>query len=426
MRVNFLSKKPFKAREAAYLGLLSSLRGECFITDFLKQWKTFHSPSQEDFHLAQEISYGSMQMTLALDYLACQLTDKKKLSLKLSEKALLRTAIYQHHYMNRIPLYAIADESVALAKHYCHQTFAQFLNAILRKLQTTSLTLPTGNDPAELSIRYSYPLFFVNHVIQSNGLEAALRILKAGNQPSPTMFRLRPLADQERPHLSNIQWSCKEPFPVGVIENSSLLSSFSSSPDYYIQNATPATLIGKLCQNLSFIPTKILDVCAAPGGKTIAVYDSFPKAKFYVNDVSEEKTALLKQNLDKYHIPALISCCPGQTLQFPESFDVVILDVPCSNSGVLNKRPEARWRLGQKELSQIEETQLQLLKNAVHLIHKNGEIWYLTCSILKQENEELIQKACQLFSLKIAREPETIFPNLEGWDGGFAVSLKLV
>lgn len=419
------TKKPLKAREAAYLALLSSLKGECFIIEFLNRWQKHDSPSLQDFHLAQEISCGSMRMSLALDHLAAQLADKKKLSLKLTEKALLRTAIYQYYYMDRIPLYAIADESVAMAHKYCHRTFAYFLNAILRKIETVDFSIPQGNNSLDLSIRYSYPQFFVEQLLNSYGVDTTLQILELGNRPSPTMFRLRPSAYDQLNSLSGVSWVCKEPFPMAAIENSAQLPSFANSSDYYIQNATPATLIGKLCQGLSKSPERVLDVCAAPGGKSIAVHDFFPKTSLYANDISETKIGLLTHNFAKYGIHASVSCLDGQHLNYSEPFSVIILDVPCSNSGVLYKRAEARWRLTPQALEDIEQTQLQLIKKSTQLLHKNGEIWYLTCSILPQENESLIQKACQLFSLKTPTSSLTILPNKEGWDGGFSAILTI-
>lgn len=409
-----------KPREAAYLALLSSHRDGIYLTDTLNKWREESQPNQLDANFAQEIAYGTMRMTSALDFLAQQLSDKKKLKLKLKEKVLLRVALYQYFYMDRVPIYAIADESTKLAHKYCHGTFVGFLNAVLRNLSEKPPTLPKEDSLSDISIRYSYPLFFVERLFSDYGMEKTLDILEAENSPAPTMVRVRP-AGQILPGMRIL---CSEPFPMAVLEDSSKMKELLSSSNYYIQNATPATLIGQLAKSLPKTPDNILDLCAAPGGKSICVHDLFPKAKIWANDVSEQKVQILRDNFKKYDVNARLSCSPGQFLELPEKVDLVILDVPCSNSGVLNKRPEARWRLSQESMAQLEQLQMQLVENALRLLKQEGQLWLMTCSILKMETEGLVKKICENFEIPPPIYQETILPNTEGWDGGFAAVLR--
>jgi len=424
-------KAPIKAREAAYLAVLSSIREECYMIDFLEKWGHSNNPSTIDFNLAKEIAYGTMRMSLALDYFGQHFADKKKLNLKSKEKILLRTAIYQRAFMDRIPLYAIANETIDIAKRHCHNTFVGFLNALLRKMDQDLPLLPQGNSIQEMSIRYSYPPLFIEELIQNRGLATTEKILDAGNQPAPTVIRFRPqggsdLSKTDPEGISGINLISKEPCLMGIINDTSLIPKIAASSDYYIQNATPATLVTRLCQQLPSNPEFILDLCAAPGGKIIAVHDFFPKARLFANDSSQERLHLLASNCAKYQIPVTLSCSKGEEVHYIQRFDVIILDVPCSNSGVFNKRPEARWRLTSEALQKLEKIQLNLIQNAINLLSPGGVIWYMTCSILKKENEEIIEKACQQYNLHVGKEgfQETILPNSEGWDGGFACSLK--
>lgn len=404
------------SREAAFLAVLSSVREAGFATDFLENWKREQSPSTADYHLAREIAFGTIRMALALDYLAAQLTPEKKLKVKQLERVLIRIALYQVYYMDRIPLYAIVNESVSLAKKYCHPTFVKFLNAILRKVSEEKPALPTGTDPSALSMRYSYPLFFVEIMIQDYGLEKTKEILQLGNVPAVTMARIR-----GRSQIANIDL-LDAPIPIGLIRDPAGLASVAESPNYYIQNVTPAFLIHTLAQGIE-APKKILDLCAAPGGKLIAAHDFFPDAALFANDVSEEKVKILKENCAKYEIDATLSCKRGEAFTSPHLFDVVILDVPCSNSGVLNKRPEARWRLTPQNLKDLEALQWALIKKGYSLLSNNGELWYMTCSILKDENERLIDRVTNELQLRL-RQDLTILPNEAGWDGGFACALR--
>lgn len=393
------------AREAAYLAVWHSFKDGRFASDLLSEWQSAADPSARDFNFAQEIAYGTIRMGLALDCLAKQLAARHALPAKLKEKVLLRTALYQFYYMDKVPLYAIADEMVALARKYCHGGFVGYLNALLRNLAKVPVSLPGGDGVEDLSTRLSYPPFFVKALMEDYGLSQAKVIMEAGNIAPPLMARSR-----------------KQPDLVKIIPPEEI-ASLSQSRDYYIQNITPVHFIANLCSR-GFIPRRVLDLCASPGGKLIALHDHFPKARLYANDVTEEKVNRLRENLGKYGIEANLTCGRGEDYPSREMFDLIIIDAPCSNSGVLNKRPEARWRLFQESLSALEKTQLALIQKASALLEPGGEIWYMTCSILKAENEGVAGKACAAFGLRAGFQIAAT-PNKEGWDGGYACVLHL-
>ncbi len=409
------------AREAAYLALLQSSQFKGFISDFLEKWKAEHNPSVKDFNLAQEIAYGTARMSLALDFLAEIFAARKKLNLKLKERLFLRMAVYQYYYMNRIPLYAIVDETLKLARNYCHETFLRFLNAILRKLGDIKPELPQGNSIIDLSIRYSYPQFFVREVTDAFGFEKGSQILEIGNTVSPVMVRYREIA--KNAEHADLQDVTLEPFRIASMKIKGIIEEISQSDQFYIQNVTPPTLLGNLAKRIHKKPKNILDLCSSPGGKIIALHDLFPNAELHANDISQEKLKRLSQNFNKYSLNVNVTCQNGEDYPTDKKFDLVVLDVPCSNSGVLNKRPEARWRLSQDSLNELKKTQLALIQNAANLLSEEGRIWYMTCSILPKENEDIIEEACESFNLQV-EYLETILPNFEGWDGGFACILK--
>ena len=414
--------KTLNPREAAYLALLAAMREERFIADTLEKWAENLRPTPRDFHLAQQLAYGASQMALALDYLAEQSSKNKKLSLKGKERALLHIALYQHYFLDRVPLYAITDEMVKLARKYCHARFISYLNAMLRQLSSVSIqNLPQGDSIRELSIRYSYPIFFVEGVVKDYGLSQAKEILELGNLPSPTMVRVRPghLIDDE----TDLQMICKEPCLVARLKDTSSLFEIARSPDYYIQNVTPAFLMGQLCCSCQ-CPGRVLDLCASPGGKLVALHDFFPEALLFANDVSADKIQRLSENCSKYGISPVMTCGKGEDFasKGQELFDVIILDVPCSNTGVLNKRPEARWRLSKVVLDDLEKIQLNLIEHAITLLEPQGELWYMTCSILKSENEKMVKNVCERYGLSVSAQ-YSVLPNRDGWDGGYACAL---
>lgn len=409
-------------REAAYYALLAYQREELFVQQFLNQWIQAASPKPQDSRLAREIAYGTVRMQLALDHIAASLTPREKLSLKSREKILVRMAIYQFSFMEKIPIYAITNETLEIAKKNCHPSFVKFLNAILRRLPEQEISLPQGRTIPELSIRYSYPTFFVQELIQNHGLEQAIQVMESLNQPSVTMFRIRPGNTVQIQEEEGVELLAGTETAIGVLKQPERLPSIAASNQYYIQNVTPALLIHQLAKECQ-PPNRILDLCAAPGGKLIAAHDYFPNAQLFANDVSPQKLKTLSENFAKYEIRATLTCSLGEEYPGKEKFDLIILDVPCSNSGVLNKRPEARWRISHAALESLEEEQLRLIKRAVELLEDGGEIWYMTCSILKRENERLIEKACEQFSLT-PRLQQSKLPIPHGWDGGFACALR--
>lgn len=412
--------KTTNPREAAYLILLTTSKSEGFAADFLKVWVENASPTKRDHHLCREIVFGVTRMVLSLDYIAKQLTDKEKLKLKLKEKIILRIALYQHVFMDKIPAFAINNESLEIAKRYCHLTFVSFLNAILRRVSDQQIELPSGTTVPELSTRYSYPPYFVQLLLKQSGLEKAIQVMEAGNAPSPTMFRVRPDSGSIS-EIEGVELITGANCTMGIIRDSTIMDLITSSDKYYIQNITSAYFINSLAKNFEK-PNDVLDLLAAPGGKTITTFDLFPDAHYFVNDISKDRVVRLKENLEKYGVAALVTTEPAEEYKLGRCFDLIILDVLCSNTGVLSKRVEARWRIESKNIESLQEKQLQIVKQAEKLLSPKGEIWYMTCSILKDENEAVVEKACQRFGLKV-RKKELILPNKNGWDGGFAASL---
>lgn len=373
------------AREAAYLSLLSSLREEQFLSDYLSDWIARESPEPRDAALAYELATGTMRRLLTLEYLAVAASEHQKLDLKRKERILVFLALYQLFFLDRVPNYAVVDESVELAKKHCDKNFAKFLNALLRKHISNPPTIPT-----EYSVRYSYPPDLIDALIADYGKEKTLKILDTGNNPPVNMARKRP----------GFEYEAVEP------------SEVKNNPEYYIQNETPGKLMDALSKGMSIKPKRILDLCAAPGGKLLAAHDLFPEASLVANDISEARIHKLRENCEKFGIQAELHVGAGEDFPHTEPFDLIILDVPCSNTGVMNKRAEARW-----QKRDLEKLQLSLLENARRFLSPQGEIWYLTCSILKKENEGVTHH----FAENI-REEITVLPD-DRADGGYGCAL---
>lgn len=386
-------------REAAVHAIVASWQEECFLHDWLEKWSLQALPSPRDYALALEIASGTVRMRTALEAMAKQLTPTHRLKVSRLERAILLSALYQRFYLDRIPNYALVDGAVSLAHQLSGNRFARFVNGLLRG--KAPLRLPI----ADFATRLSFPNWFVEQLIADYGREITLQILHASNAPPTTMARHRITKEVE------------------IIERDQL-QNIAKDQNYYIQNRTPANLIHQLAAHVPKPPSNILDLCAAPGGKLIALHDRWPKASLVANDLSESRIKRLESNLHRYGIRAQLHCGPGQTFIAEQPFELIVLDLPCSNSGVLARRPEARWRLNSKAIDQLLQLQQKLIQRAVELLVPGGQLWLMTCSILKAENEKLSQWACESFSLEPLSLPITHLPDRDGSDGGFGCAFR--
>ncbi len=404
-------------RKAVYLSLFHHEKTGTFLSEMLQRWKVEQDIPLRDVRLAQEMAYGTVRRRLSLDYLI-QKVAGKKIKLKVKERTLLRLAFYQHFFMDRIPAYAIVNEMVNLAKSHCHANFSALLNALLRKLEGEELLLPSADDCGDLSVRYSYPEFFVQELLNVYDIESVKAILEAGNTVPSTYACIHP---KDLALFSDLKYLQEAPVFIAQIDGD-MVPKVVESEGSFIQNITPATLIADLEKNLQS-PRTVLDICASPGGKTMALSRYFPDAEYTVNDVSHAKMQRLEENFQRCGIQAKYSVSLGEEFVFTEHYDLIILDVPCSNSGVLNKRPEARWRLDKEQLIALEEQQEKLLAHAIQGLNDKGQLWYMTCSILPQENELFIKKMCLKYRLECVGSSKIILPIKGECDGGFACSL---
>lgn len=361
-----------QAREAAFLVLDHYYRQGIFLDDSFEQFKG--RLSEKDFALAYEIAAGVVRQQKALNSIT-------KLPKKRQEKILLRMALYQLLFLDRVPAYAIGDEMVSLAKRYTSPVFAKFLNAFIRNQQPKRPVVP------------SYPDYFIERTYAVYGHDKASEIMQLGNSKSPLFAR-------DRVEMKMV--------PV---------DSYDLSNRYYIQNPTQLAIYSHLKQCLKHAPKTILDLAASPGGKTILMHDFFPDAELYANDLSEKKVAKLQQNLAKYGIKATLSIGSGLDFASSTKFDLIIVDAPCSNSGCLYKCPEARWRISAESVQEQALLQKKLIEKALSLLSPHGMIFYSTCSILPEENEKVASTFNVISEI-------TVLPTAAGFEGGYGACIS--
>ncbi len=371
----------------------------------LQKWKDY---SFEDFSLAKHICFGVCRQKITLDFYSKQIAKK----LKIKERILLWMSLYQIFFLKKIPFYAIASESVEIAKLCISEKTAAFFHFIFSNFSTFTFKEPENEDWVH---RYSYPDFFIQKLLKQYKKKTIQNMLEQMNQPGKLFLRGRDKQFTEK----QAKLVYENQSTVYELENGKNLESLVKNPFCYFQNITSVYLYEKLNEKTQIEPRNILDLCTGKGGKLILSHDLYPKAKLFANDISSKQIPFLKENLEKYKIEAKISQKPIEDLEFSETFDLILLDVPCSNSGVLNKRCEARWNLYEENIKNLVKIQQCVLKEAKRFLHPDGEIWYTTCSILQEENEDMINFA-EKIGFVVQRKVK-VLPNEKGWEGGFGV-----
>lgn len=392
------------ARKAAFL---SSVRWRTTpVHKKLAEWTEKERPSLSDIALAKEIALGSIKRWISLEYLLQDLLPKRYTQ---EEKLLFFQAGYQFLFMDSIPLYAIVSQTVDIARERFGSNKAKLFNAILRKLPERVRSLHEKEE--DLSIFYSYPPCFVEKLLLSYGNKQTKELLKTMNAFYSPSCRVRkkvlyPMEILFQNHL------------IAAKPSKEVWSQLLKDPAIYIQNVTFIYLMDYLFSKQKEVPKKILDLCAAPGGKTLILADLYPNASITANDIGKEKLLLLQENREKYQSHFTITSHPAEKYPLQEKYDLILLDAPCSGSGVLGKRAEARYRLTPKQIQEQIALQKKMIQRALSLLTPKGALWYMTCSILPEENEEMAE-----YAKSLGLHLHTTFlqlPNPQGWDGGYA------
>ena len=394
-----------EARAAAYLAVYHWKKNGIFLDNSLERWYKTQNIGTRERSFARQVAIGTVQRQRSLRYLITKLVTKPN-ALGLQERTLLETAFYQARFMDRVPDYSVVNETVQLAKRYTSHGFAKLVNAVLRSYYKNP-----PHPPLEWGELYSYPDWYIAQLKHSYSKEQTRQILDAGNQAAPLSIRVR-----EPIHLDN-QKLVHQGHLVAVHIQSEESSVTLNDPRLYPMGLTQILLLERLAEHTPE-PASILDLCAAPGGKLLAAHDLFPTAALTANEPSLERTHRLKNNWEKYKLDGQLTNYLGQEFPLHRQYDLVIIDAPCSNTGVLNKRPEARWRIDAQAIEAHVLLQKELLQHAAQLLTAKGRIWYMTCSILPQENEEVIA-ASPLY----CHMQTTILPSPQSPEGGFCALL---
>jgi 16S rRNA (cytosine967-C5)-methyltransferase len=408
------------ARELALdlLGRWSKSRR--FADEILESARTESALAGADRAFATELFYGSLRNKLALEFLLAQLAKKPPRALITD---ILKIGIYQLFFLNT-PAHAAVNETVALAKQRASVTETKFVNAILRKAAATDLA--AALEKAEPWVRLSHPRWLWERWQRERGTPDTAALCEWNNQPPPMYLRLNTLKTSAPPSDIRTQptnhplcWRVEE--SAGLFQTQSWLKG-----EFYIQD--PSTLIA--VDVLDPQPDEsVLDMCAAPGGKTTYIAQKMQnRGRIIAADSSNSRLALVGENCRRLGVNIVaVLACEGTRLDRclrGEQFDRVLLDAPCSNTGVMRRRPDLRWRIEEQEITRLLTLQLKLLGKAAEFVKPGGVLAYSTCSLEPEENERVVEqfrKSHQEFAVETTR---STFPPRDRIDGAFVARFR--
>lgn len=352
---------------------------------------------------AARLTYGVLQNRAMLDYyLGCYCTQSFE-KLEPFVRDVLRIGAYQIMLMDRVPDSAAVSQSVEMAKHHKRQRAAGLINAVLRKISKNKDDLPAipCKDAAEyLSIRYSHPRWLVERLLEILGREETEDFLRLDNESVPMTIQRNSLKCDADVLLAELreagaavtshQWlpDCWEVSGAGNIEE---LEAFQNGW-FQIQDAAAKT--AALAADAK-PGDRVLDVCAAPGGKSFAAAMAMEdQGKIISCDIHEHKLALIESSARRLGITCVETALADgreNRAEWNEAFDLVICDVPCSGLGIIRKKPDIRYK-DPKALAGLPLVQKAILDNACRYVKKGGTLLYATCTILPEENGAVVEE----------------------------------
>ena len=426
------------AREAAFAALRACEKQGAWSDQAIKNESRKWSLSSRDAALAANLCYGVVQNQLLLDFWIDAFSKIPSHKLDAPVRLSLRLGLYQLYFLDRIPASAAVNESVNLVRKYTKNKGASGLtNAVLRAFQRS----PQKPEPSELSVRYSHPAALVHQLEQELGGNVE-PLLALNNTPTDMVIQVNTLKTSVRALRAALAEDGVETEIHPWMENCLLvrksgdleqLEAFQCGA-FYVQDcaAKLAALIADPKPG-----DKVLDACAAPGGKSFACALLMgDRGEVLSRDLHENKLKRIRSGANRLGLDCIQTASADARAYQPEldsAFDIVLADVPCSGLGIIRKKPDIRYK-DLRETESLPQIQLDILSNVSRYVKPGGTLVYSTCTVLRRENEAVVEaflNGNSGYTLEPfaaagcdAAGQITLWPHIHGTDGFFIAKLR--
>jgi len=393
--------------------------------------------SPADRGLCHELVCGVVRWQAALDRLIERKTTPGRPQRPVLQN-LLRLGLYQIFWLDRIPPHAAVHETVELAKRAGFEHQVGFLNAVLRGYLREADAIKkilADQKISQPALGYSHPEWLVEKWRKQFGDDHTRQLLEWNNRPPNTFARLNTLktdaaklADRWREENVTCDFVSRDWLGENVsfeLISHPPLASLGSFRDGWFYLQDPSTLLAPAL--LDAQPGEnILDLCAAPGGKATFIAQQMNNTgKLIAHDLGPDRLRLIRENCQRLGVTNADIVMPTTGIQqMLTSFDRILVDAPCSNTGVMRRRVDLRWRIQSAEIERLRATQLDLLNQAATKLKPGGVMVYSTCSLEPEENSEVVQQFLAgnpSFKLETERQ---LLPFVDDVDGAYVARVK--
>ena len=402
---------------------------------------------------------GTLERLLTLDYILNQVSKTTVKKMKPVIRTVLRMSVYQLMYMDSVPDSAVCNEAVKLVKGKGLQGLSGFVNGVLRNVArnreqwSSDAAYPDKKKTPVyyLSIRYSLPEWLCDYFVKEYGFEKAEQIAEGSLRNPQTTIRcnrtkiskeeLQKRLEQQGCSVENGAYAADALYISGY----DALEKIPEFREGYFQVQDESSMLVAELAGLKK-DDLVLDVCSAPGGKAIHaanLLETLGGGTVISRDVSEKKTALIKENTERLQVKNIMVQVADATVldeSMIERADVVIADLPCSGIGIMAKKPEIRYRMTKENQKELVKLQKEMLKVIHRYVKPGGILMYSTCTINKEENEEQVKEICETYGFVPAMNEVTVpealqadiqqdafiqlLPGIHACDGFFIARLK--
>ena len=388
-------RPPDQARLAA-ARLLRDLERQVQPFDELLQALDARLPTNLDARFARQLVLGAVRWQKRLDWIIATCCARPVVELSPWARHILRLGTYQLFWLDRVPHSAAVHTSVELAKHLTHQGIASLVNAVLRNLlrQRARIRYPDQQQTPTryLAVYHSHPEWLVERWVERWGRELVEHLLTANNQPAALNIYLNPLrASRELVAELDLVPVGSRPGFYRATNGADLFASRAyQQGQFQVQDSNAGLAVALLDPQPG---ERLLDLCSAPGGKAVQAAIAMADRGWVVAaDISLPRLNRVRENARRLRLRAIRPVARDGTTPGCGTFDRVLADVPCSATGVLGRRPDARWRRKPAEFSALTARQQRLIQRAYEHLRPGGVLVYSTCSLEEEENEAIVER----------------------------------
>lgn len=379
--------------------------------------------SDRDKKLCSAIYYGVIERKITLDYIIEGLSSRPLNKLDDTVLNILRCGIYQLLYMENIPDNAAVNESVALAKQFGKTSASGMVNAVLRNfIRGDKGYLVTSDRLHSSSLQYSAPMWLVDSLCDDYGFELMADLLSDALEKPPVTIRMNPLRCSEAQLLAALgDISAEKAFNCcyNLSGGDPASTEAFKKGFYHVQDKA-----SQLCC-MAVNPSendRVLDICAAPGGKTFTMAEKMSgKGEIYACDLHEKRVKLIKAGAERLGLENITAMTGDASVFNPKlpKFSKILCDVPCSGIGAIRRKPEIKYK-NPDDFAGLPEIQYKIAENALNYLEVGGEFVYSTCTLRKAENDEVIDL---LLTNHPELEPVDFLRQLGGPFGSYKASI---